>query len=170
MLAPGQQRQEDQKSEASLPYYTIYWSRNTTQTTSISKLFKPCLGHHAACTSFVSFGLQGNLGKWKPGQDRVFQMDVLPEGLSAKARGWGSPCLHRGQRLRPIFAGFQVLIRKGGVQRGPFGTPQCSCLLFSLSFGAWQDFPPSLLQTENAKASKSRCLQAKTGCILVELA
>lgn len=59
------------------------------------------------------------MGERGLGQDRVFQRDVLPGRSTAKARGWGSLCLHRGQRLRPISAGFQVLIRKGGMQKGP---------------------------------------------------
>lgn len=70
-------------------------------------------------------------------------MGVLPGRSIAKARGWGFLCLQRGQQLRPISAGFQVLIRKGGMQRGPLGIPQhrCAvrCSLFLLSFGALQD-------------------------------
>lgn len=76
------------------------------------------------CTSTVSFEFKGNLGEWGLGQDRVFQRGVLPGRSCAKARGWGSLCLQSGQRLRPISAGFQGLIRKGGMQKGPPHIPQ----------------------------------------------
>lgn len=123
------------------------------------------------CASTVSFEFKGNLGEWGPGQDRVFQRVVLPGGSCAKARGWGSLCLHHGQRLRPISAGFQGLIRKGGVQKGPLCIPQHLLTpLFACLSVFWSNagLGPSVLLTECVKASKSRCSQAKTGCILSE--
>lgn len=95
-------------------------------------------------------------------------MGVMPGRSSAKARGWGSLCLHCGQRLRPIFAGFQVLIRKGGMQKGPSRHSSAPLFDFLAVFWSTTGLGPSLLQTEYVKASKSRCPQAKTGCIVVE--
>lgn len=121
---------------------------------------------------YCKFRIQGELGRvgtWA-GQS-------VSEGCAARkelcqARGWGSLCLHRGQRLRPISAGFQGLIRKGGVQKGPLRIPQhLLTLLFACLAVFWSNAglpPPPVLLTECVKASKSRCSQAKTGCILSE--
>lgn len=79
--------------------------------------------------------IRGNAGGAGAGEEPAkawegFQMDGLPGRRSARGqRRGGSPQLWTSQRLSPIFAGWQLLIRKGGLQRRPFSIPQQGCLL-----------------------------------------
>lgn len=45
------------------------------------------------------------------------------------------------QRLSPIFAGLQFLIRKGGLQKGAFQHSTVGLLAFPQSLGTLQEFP-----------------------------
>lgn len=52
-----------------------------------------------------------------------------------------SPTVNITQRLSPIFAGLQFLIRKGGLQKGAFQHSTVGLLAFPQSLGTLQDFP-----------------------------
>lgn len=52
-----------------------------------------------------------------------------------------SPTVNITQRLSPIFAGLQFLIRKGGLQKGAFQHSTVGLLAFPQSLGTLQEFP-----------------------------
>jgi hypothetical protein len=54
----------------------------------------------------------------------------------------GSPCLWTSQRLRPIIAGLQLLIRKTGLQKGPFQHSTAGLFAFPAIFWSAAGLPP----------------------------
>lgn len=96
----------------------------------------------------------------------VLQMDGLPGRTRARGqRPGGSPWLWTLQRLSPIFAGLQFLIRKGGLQKGPFQHSTAGLFAFSAIF--WSTAGLSVLWVSNRKRKdrrKQKAAKQEPGC------
>lgn len=95
-------------------------------------------------TFSLSGGVLGELGRLR----RQPSLKQISAGGAARKEGCPRPEARRlslpvsiTQRLSPIFAGLQFLIRKGGLQKGAFQHSAVGLLAFPQSLGTLQDFP-----------------------------
>ena len=123
--------------------------------------------------------IRGNAGGAGAGEEPAkawegFQMDGLTGRRSARGqRRGGSPQLWTSQRLSPIFAGWQFLIRKGGLQKAAF---QHSTGLFAfppphLPAISWSavGLPPFVSNGKCRDRMKHVAGKQESGCFLMGL-